>query len=134
MPIIIRYMGLRTWGGGLKRRKWVRNLKFPFQVILLFKHYKFWSIGRYQSSFINLTENSQVLILKFTQWPSNVYWRISIFREMKFWFVFPKKAMSVADLSNFSLKKSQRDISPQLIFWYWVSIDQTKLFEVMIVL
>ena len=92
MPIIIRDMGLRTWGGGLKSRKWVRKLKVPFQVLLLFKHYNFWSIGWYQSSFINLTENSQVLILKFTQWPTNVYWRISIFREMKFWFVFPKKS------------------------------------------
>ena len=41
MPIIIRDVGLRTWVGGLKSRKRVGILKVPFQVILLFKHYKF---------------------------------------------------------------------------------------------
>ena len=42
--------------------------------------------------------------------------------------------MFVVELTNFSLKKSQWDISLQLILRYWFSIGQTKLFEVMIVL
>ena len=42
--------------------------------------------------------------------------------------------MFVVELTNFSLKKSQQNISLQLILRYWVSIGQTKMFEVMIVL
>ena len=45
------YQNLGWWTEEHKKRQ---KLKVPFQVLLLFKHYNFWSIGRHQSSVINL--------------------------------------------------------------------------------
>ena len=95
------YQNLGWWTEEQKKR---HKFEGSFPSFIIIQTLNFWSIGRYQSSFINLTENSQFLILKFTQWSTKVYWRIPILERWKFDF-FPKTAMFVVDLSNFSLKK-----------------------------